>query len=201
MPKERQPWPMKWVVLAIVLVIVPYTFISLRYRKPGKPFEPAADMKNRANVARLLSAGYQRIALPAELPADPLRGATSATIQPASGGLPAELRSTLVATPLLPSAITIVSAPPAVSALQPYSFRFACTLPDQRRQPAGADLYLKGNELIIAPDYEKLSGELLARTNDNVIQVTVPAGTLKAGRYHATIVGQQSSRAWSFEVK
>ncbi|MBI4622331.1 MAG: hypothetical protein HY736_03790 [Verrucomicrobia bacterium] len=32
-PKDRQPWPMKWIALAILLVIVPYTFLTLHYRK------------------------------------------------------------------------------------------------------------------------------------------------------------------------
>jgi hypothetical protein len=56
-PNERKLWPMKWIVVAIVAVIVPYTFLTLRYRRPGKAFEPYADMKDRANTMRLLSAG------------------------------------------------------------------------------------------------------------------------------------------------
>ena len=192
---------MKWVVLAIVVVIVPYTYLTLRYRKPGPAFQPYQDMQNRANVARLLSAGYQRIPLTAERPADAMHPIISASIVPAPGGLPAELHSTLVESPLLPTDITKVIAPPHVSAVQPYSFRFACTLPDRKRQLAGADLYLKGEEIIVTPDYEKLSGELAARSNDNIIQLTLPAGTLKPGHYRMTVVGQQSSRAWSFDVR
>ena len=138
----------------------------------------------------------------AQAEADPLAGApTSATSAPAPGGLPAELKSTLVQAPLLPTDITRVSAPPQVSALLPYSFRFACTLPDHKRQLAGADLYLKGEEIVIAPDYEKLSGQLMARSTDNVIQLTVPAGALKPGSYRVTIAGQQSSRTWTLQVK
>src|SRR5262245_25725972 len=58
---QRQPWPMKWVVVAILLLIVPYTIITLKYRKAGPAYEPYEDLKNRANVSRLLAAGYQRI--------------------------------------------------------------------------------------------------------------------------------------------
>lgn len=192
---------MKWIAVAILAVIVPYTYLTLRYRKPGPAFQPYQDMQNRANVARLLSAGYQRIPLPAQRPADAMHPASSAPIVPVSGGLPSGLGSTLVHMPLLPADITQVSAPPSVSALQAYSFRFACTLPDQKRQLAGADLYLKGGEIIVAPDFEKLSGDLAVRSSDNVIQLTLPPGTLKPGRYHATIVGQHSSRAWEFEVR
>jgi hypothetical protein len=201
MSKDRQPWPMKWVAVAIILLIVPYTYLTLHYRKPGPAFRPYEDLTNRANVARLLSAGYQRIPLPAQLPADRLGSSVSATIASASGGLPTDLKTTLAQGPLLPAEITQVSAPPDVSAVQPYAFRFACTLPDEKRQLAGADLYLKGSEIVIAPDYEKLSGQLLNRSRDNVVQLTVPAGALKPGRYHVTLVAQNASRTWMLVVK
>jgi hypothetical protein len=158
-------------------------------------------MRDRANTARLLSAGYQRIPLPAQRPADKMTPITSATIGNAAGGLPASLKSTLVAPPVLPNEITLVAAPPEGSALQPYSFRFACTLPDAKRQLAGADLYLKDNELVITPDYQKIPGEFLARTTDNIVQLTVPAGALKPGRYKVTLVGAQASRTWTFNVR
>jgi hypothetical protein len=93
------------------------------------------------------------------------------------------------------------AAPPEIRANEPYTFRFACTLPDQKRQLSGADLYVHGDELVVAPDYEKLSGQLLARTNENVVELSVPAGTLKPGRYRVTIVGAQSSRAWTMQVR
>lgn len=192
---------MKWVVVAILLVIVPYTFITLRYRKPGKPFEPYQDMKDRANTARLLNAGYQRIVLPAERPADKMTPITPASIGSAAGGLPTGLKTALVNVPLLPADITQVAAPPTATALQPYSFRFACTLPDHKRQLAGADLYVRGEEIIITPDYEKIPGEFLARSTDNIVQLTVPTGALKPGRYHVTLVGAQTSRTWTLQVK
>ena len=37
---------------------MPYTILTLRYRKPGPAFQPYEDMKNRTNVARLLSAWF-----------------------------------------------------------------------------------------------------------------------------------------------
>jgi hypothetical protein len=200
-PKERKPWPMKWVVLAILVVIVPFTWLTLRYRKPGRAFEPYQDMKDRANTSRLLSAGYQRIPLPAQLPADRMKPITSATIGQIGGGLPAELAKTLVDPPLLPAEITNVAAPPDGSALQPYVFRFACALPDHKRQLAGADLYVKGDQIVITPDYEKLSGQFLARSTENVIEVVIPAGALKPGKYRVTLVGQQASRTWTMNVK
>ena len=107
---------MKWIVLAILLCIIPYTYVTLRYRKAEPAFQPYEDMKNRANVMRLLNAGYRRIPLPAEVPADALKDQSSAPMQNLAGGFPAELKSTLAEPPALPVEITRVVAPASVRA-------------------------------------------------------------------------------------
>ena len=71
---------MKWVVLTIIAVLVPYTWLTLHYRKPGHAFEPYHDLKNRANIGRLLAAGYQRIPVDASRPADAVRVSATAAI-------------------------------------------------------------------------------------------------------------------------
>jgi hypothetical protein len=200
-PKQRQPWPMKWIVVAILVIIVPYTYLTLHYRKPGPAFQPYQDMQDRANTLRLLSAGYQRISLGAQRPADPGRVPGGAAALPAPAGVPAALRSTLVQQPLLPTEILSVSASPTISSGTPYSVQFTCTLPDNKAQLAGAELYLKDDQIWITPDFERLTGKLLARTRENLVLLTVPAGALKPGRYQITLAGQNSSRAWTLQVK
>jgi hypothetical protein len=192
---------MKWIVLAIAIVIVPYTYLTLRYRKPGPAFQPYEDLKERANVSRLLSAGYQRLPLPAARPAEPAAFFDLAGTVPAAGGLPAELGATLVETPLLPDAILAVSAPATASTLRNYPIQFTCTLPDDRQQLAGADLYFKGQEIVITPTFERVGGSLHTRSREALVLVTVPAGTLAPGHYRITLAGAQSSRAWSLEVR
>jgi hypothetical protein len=191
---------MKWVVLIILLTLGVYTFLTLRYRRPGPAFQPYQDLRNRANVHRLLDAGYQRIALAADRPTDPTPAGPAARTAPALGGLPGALRDTLVERPLLPAEITSVTTAPAVNALFAYPIRFTCTQPDQKLQPAGAELYLRGDELVVTPEYERITGSLLARTRENLIRVTVPAGTLKPGRYQVTLVGARTSRTWTLLV-
>jgi hypothetical protein len=198
--QDRRPWPMKWIVLAIVIVIVPYTFLTLHYRKPGPAYRPYQDAQERANVVRLLSAGYKRITLAAQRPADPVRGVVAATTTAGLGGLPSELVATLVQKPLLPAEILSVTAAPWVTAQQPYAIQFSCTLPDNKQQLAGAQLYIKDTEIVITPDFELLTGGLLTRTRDNVILLTVPANSLKPGQYQVTLSGQHSSRRWSVQV-
>lgn len=201
MSKTRQPWPMKWIALAILLLIVPYTILTLRYRKPGPAFRPYEDLKDRANVSRLLAAGYQRIPLPAERPADQALAPGGAGIQAVAGGVPPELQSTLVETPPLPVEILQVSAAPTASPLRAYRIHFTCMLPDDKLHLGGAELYLRENQIIILPTFEPVSGALLTRSRHTVVQLTVPAGTLDEGRYDVTLVGERASRAWALEVR
>ncbi len=192
---------MKWIVLAILLLIVPYTIVTLRYRKEGPAFEPYEDLKKRANVARLLEAGYQRIPIIAQRPADTGRAAGGAWASPASGGLPEDLRKTLVAPLQLPVEITNVTAAPASDAREPYVIQLACTLPDDKRQLGGADLYVRGETLVIAPTFEPIGETLHARSQHVAVLLTVPGGTLKPGRYAVTLIGERTSRAWTLELK
>ena len=76
---------MKWVVLAIILSIGVYTFLTLKYRRPDRAFRPYQDLRDRANVHRLLDAGFQRIALEADLPADALTFESSVRSSAAAG--------------------------------------------------------------------------------------------------------------------
>ena len=192
---------MKWIVVAILLLVVPYTILTLRYRKPGPAFQPYEDMKNRVNVSRLLAAGYQRIPIIAQRPADGARSGSGAAIVTAPGGVPADLRSTLVESPLLPTDITTVTAAPTVSTLQPYVIQLACSLPDDKQQLGGADLYVRGDQLVLAPTFEHVAGDLLTRSRHASVLITIPAGAIQPGRYTVTLVAERTSRTWPLEVR
>ena len=192
---------MKWIVLAIVAVIVPYTFLTLHYRKPGPAFQPYEDMKNRANVTRLLAAGYQRVPIAARRPADGSMPAGGAAVESTKGGLPDELRATLVEAPLLPLEVDRVTAAPIANTLLPYSIHLVCTLPNDKQQLAGADLYVRGERIVVTPTFEALPGDLQTRSRESAVLLTVPAGILKAGRYTVLVVGERISRSWQLEVK
>jgi len=191
---------MKWIVLAIILGIGAYTYPTLHYRKAGPAFRPYADLKDRANTKRLLTAGFQRVNLDAELPADGSAGNAAPIAVPAAAGLPAALRESLVDVPQLPTEIVTVSAAPTANSMFAYPIGFKCTLPDNKQQLAGAALYVHGDELVIVPDFDRLSGGLLSRSRESVVRVTVPAGALRPGQYHVTLVGARSSRSWTLQV-
>jgi len=198
--KDKKPWPMKWIVLSIVLFIPIYTFLTLHFRKKGPMFNPYQDMRDQADVVRLLKAGYQRVTVDASRPAEEteVAGVPTSTVP---GGLPPELKRTLIESPLLPLQIDSVSAPAtAVSAIE-YQIGLTYTLADNKRQLSGAHLYERENEIVIIADFERLGGGLLARTRDGAALITVPPGSIKPGTYRVTLVGERESRTWSLRVR
>jgi hypothetical protein len=199
-PKVRKPWPMKWIVVAILVFIPIYTYLTLHFRRPGPAFNPYRDMRDRADVIRLLKAGYHRIAVEASRPVDAAPG-TGAPTLPAPGGLPDDLRNTLVESPLLPMEVNSVSASAtAVSGID-YQIVLSYTIPDNKRQLSGAHLYEKPGEIVIVADFERLAGELLARTREGSALLDVPPGSLKPGTYRVTLVGERASRSWTLRVR
>lgn len=191
---------MKWIILSIVLCLGAYTLLTLHYRKQNPAYQPYSEMKNRANTMRLLSAGYQRVTVVVERPADRVVVRSGAVITPAAGGLPEELRTTLVDQPPLPTDYANVSAADSVSALLAYPIQFTCSIADNHHQPTGAQLYLKDGWLVIVPEIESLDGQLLARSRDNPLLLTLPAGTLKPGRYQVALIGSRRSPTWTLQV-
>lgn len=195
---------MKWVAVVILACIIPYTWITIRYRKEGPAFEPYEDSKNRANVMRLLDAGYRRITVTALRPADPARTAPSglkAEVKPAPGGLPPQLSQTLVEIPLMPDRVSAVSAPGQAFTGEAYRLQFTCTVPDNKEQLGGAEVYIRDRELTLIPTFERIEGTLLARSTESVVLIEIPAGTLKPGRYVGTVVGARESQRWQLEVR
>jgi hypothetical protein len=192
---------MKWVIIAIILIVVPYTFLTLRYRKPGPAFQPYEDMKKQANVSRLLDAGYRRIAIPSQRSADSVPTRGGAKFETTGGGLPATLRSTLVETPLLPLEITSIIAAPTANTLQPYTIHFTCSLPNDKQQLEGAQLFIRGDSIVITPTFELVTGDLRTRTQNADVLITIPPGVLAPATYHVTLAAQRASRSWTFEMK
>ncbi len=192
---------MKWIMVAIVACIVPYTWITLQYRKEGPAYEPYQDNKDRAQVLRLLDAGFRRVDLQLErlvAPADPLADAVDTEALP--GGVPPLLRDVLIDQPPVPVGFTRVEASGRVLAGQPYPIAFTCTQPDFDERPAQSQLYLRGTQAVFIVGYDLLPGELQARDRQSAARLIIPAHTLAPGQYTAILVGAKESRRWTFEV-
>ncbi len=196
---------MKWVALAIIACVIPYTWITVKYRKDAPAYQPYEDSKERANVMRLLEAGYQRIRVSAERPADPQqaiqRMTAPVTASPAPGGIPQILADTLVETPTLPLTFSSVSAPGETDPLLPYPIAFASKLEDGKQQVGGAHVFLRDESLVIIPQLERLDNNLSARAKENPVVITIPGGLLKTGRYTVLLAGSEQSQQWIVEVR
>lgn len=195
---------MKWVALALIPLLVGYTFFTLQFRKPNRAAEPYNDLKTRGQTHNLLTAGFQRIALNAELPANtpsnPAIGLPALAATKSRGGLPSELKASLFDQPALPVGYTTVYGSPTMSALLGQSLAFDCDNGDAEHQLAGAYLYAQGDQLILVPELETLAGDLATRRNQAHIRVAIPGGTIKPGSYTVILVGRDSSLSWPLQV-
>ena len=197
---------MKWIVLSIVISLTAYTYLTLHYRKAEPGYRPYQDSRDHATVSRLLSAGYNRITASVQLPADvrqtrvSLGSSRPAEVHEVPGGLPAELSSTLIDQPILPQDFSQISAPAEASTVIPYAVQFVCALPDNKHLPGETYVYRKDLELAIVPGFEHIDSDLLTRTREAIILLTVPVGTLQPGSYRVTLVGARHSKQWTLQV-
>lgn len=203
---RQKPWPLRWIVVAILVCIVPYTFITLKYRKPGRAFEPYADMKAQANVNRLLNAGYRRLSLTAERPAVPypaatLTGGKPAKITSGTGGLPAPLDTTLVDVPRMPGAYRDLVAPAEINQLLTSKIQFICKLDSDQEQLGGAEVFLRDTSVVVVPVFETITGDLRTRSRESVVLLTLPAGMLPPGSHTVTLTGARESLSWTLQVR
>lgn len=194
---------MRWVVAAILVFIIAYTWINLLYRKPGRAFEPAHDLAERAAARRLLKLGYRRIPVSLEFPASAPEAfaAGSAFVADAAGGPGAELKGALAELPALPAHITAAAAPREVAAGADYRLYFRCAQSGLNMQISDAVLYHKGGRLSLLPDFEVIPGELLVRSNESGVLASFPVKGLAPGRYTLTVAGAIASKRWEFTVK
>ncbi|MCC6415049.1 MAG: hypothetical protein IT582_03965 [Opitutaceae bacterium] len=203
-PDTPEGWSMKWIALALIPLLVGYTFVTLHYRKPNRAYEPYNDLKTRGETHNLLTAGFQRIVLNVELPADrandPAAGLQRLTSTAIPGGLPADLKESLFDQPALPASYTAAYAVTTMSSLLGQTLAFDCDTGDVEHQLAGAYLYVQGDKIIIAPELEALAGDLAARRNQTHIRVAIPGGALKPGTYSVLLAGRDSSLSWTLQV-
>jgi hypothetical protein len=198
-----KPWPMKWIVLAIVVFVAGYTVVNLFFRKPGRGYRPYQDAQDRATTARLLAAGWHKVAVDLRRPVEkPAPGQTPAAVSRGALGLGLDFDPNFAEKPKLVASIDRVVAPSVVSHGESYSFFFTATLPDLKGQLGELTLYQREHELILVPAVEPLPGkELMSRWNDSTYAAAFATTALAPGRYTARLVARGPAATWSFTVK
>lgn len=192
---------MKWIVLAILVCVIPYTWVTIKYRKEAPPHQPYQDNKDRAQVMRLLESGFQRVSLTLERLVDPpLPLSDAADFDAIPGGLPPSLSQLLIDKPPVPSTFTQLNAPAATLVGTSYEITAGCTQPDRDERPAVSVLYLRGNEAVFIVGYDVLPGNLQSRRKESYVRLSVPSHTFEPGEYKATLIGAEASRRWTFVV-
>lgn len=194
---------MKWIVVAIVVFMVGYTAVNLHFRKAGRPYRPYQDAQDRATIARLLAAGWQKLPVDARRPVEkPAVDAIPAAVTRAAVGLGPDLAPKFAESPRLLASIDKVVAPGSVSRGADYSAYFTATLASQKAQLGELALYRKGGELVLVPGMETLPGkELMSRWSDSAYGVSFSTANLPPGRYRMRIVARGPAAEWSFTVR
>jgi hypothetical protein len=199
--ETRKPWPMRWIIISMILFVLPYTYLTLHYRKPGYSYQPYQDAKEKTVLAHN---GYTRISLPSAQPASgmllPVQG-IPASITPSLEGLTPELNKALGNAVTIPEGIDSVAAPAVFEHGKTYPFSYGCSITDSHHALAGARLYVKDKNVYFITDFEALVGGLSTRDTHTVIAIELPTASLEPGAYTFTVVGKKHSRRWPVLVK
>lgn len=191
---------MKWIVIAIVLFVGIYSYLTLKYRKPNHSYEPYNDIKQRGQTHNLLTAGYQRIPLQVDQPTNPHPLSATAVDETRPGGLPLKLSESLFDQPALADSYAQVKASAQGNALLPYTIMAQSLTHDEKQQVSVAYAYVQQQTIFIVPEIEKLDGKLTTRRRDNPVRLVIPGGALRPGDYEVILVGAKSSHAWTLQV-
>jgi len=193
---------MKWIIAAIIAFVIIYTAVNLYYRKPGPAYRPYQDAQDRATVARLLAAGWQKLTVTTRRPIEKMSANGPAPLHRSALGLGADFEPNFAERPKLLATIDQVSAPAEVIHEQDYTIFFTASLTDLKAQVGDTALYHKGYALVLVPTAETLPGkELRSRWPDSNYAVTFSTTTLPPGRYEIRLVAKGPALAWSFIVK
>lgn len=194
---------MKWVAVAIVVSLALYTFLTLKYRRPGPAYRPYQDAQDRATTTRLLAGGWSLLPATVSRPVDKTAPAAApAAITRGVGGLGIELEAALAEKPKLLASIDEVVAPGEVAHGTAYVARFTGTLPDLNAQLGDVTIYRRASTLVLMPTTEPLPGKkLLSRWNGNGYALSFPTTALPPGRYQVRLVSRGPAATWSFTVR
>jgi hypothetical protein len=193
---------MKYIVVAILVFVVIYTWVNLRYRKPGPGYRPYQDAQDRATVARLLAAGWHKMPVELERPIEaPTFAGPPASIARDFPGL-GDLDQKFAEKPRLFASIDRVVSPASVRRGADYTVYFTASVTDLKEEMGELTLFRRDKEIVLLPTTEHLPGkDLRRRWNDSNYAATFSTADLAPGRYEARLVARGRAATWSFTVR
>jgi hypothetical protein len=208
-PREKKPWPMKWIVLVIAVYIAGYTFINIAYRKPaGSAHEPAAEARERSlRTVQTTMNGWSRVAceLAEMVPssdAEPAAVAAKPLPKPLDRNLPPDLPMIMPGEPALHPAEITVTARGRVSASAPLRVRL--DFPGGAAVPAFGEVlaYFKDRHLyLFIQDQRHVAPDSQPTPAASPLHLVLPPATLTAGTWQASAFTASQAFEWTFTVE
>lgn len=209
-PPARKPWPMKWIVLAIVVYIAGYTFINIAYRKPaGSAHEPYAEAQQRSlRTVQTTMSGWTRVACTLAGDAAAVRPGGSATITEAplparlDKHLPQDLPPIMPGAPALHPASLALQAPAAQAAGE--ALRVRLEFPGGAAVPAFGEVlaYFKDRHLyLFIQDESHVAPDSQPTPALSPLALVLPPATLTPGTWQASAFTATQAFSWSFTVE
>jgi hypothetical protein len=199
-PPLRKPWPLWPLAFAILVSLAAYTYFRLTFAKPGKPHEPFAETRQRAESSTLKAAGWDWCQASYEPLVDLPAPEGAIRLLPARPEIAEELFRLSTENWHLPIEYTAVAASARSPAGADYPVHFQVELDQARAHIVSFDLYRKGSDLVVLPRWEPYPTELTPRRPKVGGKLLVPAAALPAGRYRVTLLALKQSSQWELEV-
>lgn len=200
---------MKWIVLVIAVYIAGYTFINIAYRKPAREaHEPAAEARERAlRTVHATMNGWSRVTCSFEAgatpaPSAPAEIAVKPLPQPLDRHLPPDLPMIMPGEPALhPAAITL-TAPARLAGTEALHVRLEFAT--DATVPAFGELlaYFKANHLyVFIQDKRHVVSDTQPVPAASPLTLVLPASTLTAGTWQASVFTAAQASEWTFTVE
>jgi hypothetical protein len=204
-------WSVKWGAFFTVVALSLCLLVALCHRKPsGQSGRLHQEAREHTGVARVEAAGYVRIAASAIRPADTGHARAGLAAPPAfvheiPGGFPVELAENFATVaeiaPRLPDSFEEVVAPAVLTPPQSCQILYTCRLPTRADLLGDIRVYIKGDRIAIITGHDPVPRELLSRSRDATVLLSIDATAFIAGRaYEITLIGTQTSKRWTMSV-
>ncbi|MEC7907288.1 MAG: hypothetical protein VYC82_08690 [Verrucomicrobiota bacterium] len=208
--RQRKPWPMLPIVVAIIGFMAFYTWVQFSFRKIEPPYLPSEAMEDRTRAAELKNM-YGWYSLPSDQVAGSLSNWDLTSVSlisrelPLEEALPSQVVYYLPRKPILVPDLTVVGTDAFYIASEPLNL--ALQLPSGYANHP--DLYLttlyKENQLLILPELriEKESTSLTdeQRGDLKTIYVSIETGPLAAPSIDINLYNATSIFRWQIQAK